>query len=114
MLVAAITLTAAINFEVDLGKLFNAHRLQESGVTCGIRTVGYRFSGAPGQVFRYAGDNYTVPEEGWIELIADRHKTTYRIGGRTLPLDVWPLNQFGFREVPLPTPQSELEQEVTR
>lgn len=114
MLVAAITLTAAISFEVDLGKLFNAHRLQEPTVTCGIRTVGYRFSGAPGQKFRYAGDEYTIPEEGWIELIADRRKTTYRIGDRTLPLDVWPLNQFGFRDVPLPTPQSQIEKEVSR
>lgn len=109
MLIAALTLTAAINLEIDLGKLFNAHRLKEPAVTCGIKTVGYRFMGKPGRQFRYAGDKYTVPEEGWIELIADRRNTSYRIDDRKLPLDGWPLNQFGFREVPLPTQQSAIE-----
>ena len=108
MLLAA-ALTAAIHLEVDLGSLLKANRVKSPTVTCGIKTVGYRFSGQPGQTFRYAGDSYTIPEEGWIELIADPHKTSYRIGDRSLPLEVWPYNQFSFREVPLPTPQDLLE-----
>lgn len=109
MLLAAATLTAALSLEIDLGALFKANRIREPKVTCGIHTVGYRFSGKPGQTFRYAGDTYTIPEEGWIELIADRRNTTYRIHNATLPLDGFPLNQFGFGEVPLPT-----EKEITR
>ncbi|HEX2122905.1 MAG TPA: hypothetical protein VHL59_14835 [Thermoanaerobaculia bacterium] len=107
---AAIALTASINLEIDLGALVRAHRPQTPTVTCGIKTVGYRFEGRPGQEFRYAGDTYVVPEEGWIELIADRRSTTYRIHDRALPLDVWPLNQFGFREVPLPKTEKETNQ----
>ena len=76
---------------------------QTPQATCGITTVGYRFRGTPGQEFRYAGDTYSIPAEGTIELIADRRKTSYLIAGRTLPLDVWPRDQFGFREVPLPS-----------
>lgn len=102
MILAAATLTAAIALEIDLGALVQWHRTRAPKVTCGIRTVGYRFSGKPGQTFRYAGDTYTIPAEGWIELIADRHKTTYSIQNQTLPLDGFPLNQFGFGEVPLP------------
>jgi hypothetical protein len=103
MIIAAVTLTAAIT--IDLGGLFNAHRLRDTQATCGIRTVGYRFSGKPGQQFRYAGDTYTIPEEGWVELIADRRKTTYRVNNTSLPLGGAPLNQFGFGEVALPSPQ---------
>ncbi len=102
MLLAAATLTAAISLEIDLGALFKAQRSRGPKVTCGIRTVGYRFSGKPGQSFRYAGDTYTIPAEGWIELIADRRNTTYRINNETLPLEGYPLNQFSFGEVPLP------------
>ena len=108
MLLAAATLTAALSLEIDLGALFNAHRKHDPTVTCGIRTVGYRFSGKPGQQFRYAGDTYTIPREGWVELIADRRKTTYRVNNETLPLDGFPLNQFGFGEVTLP------EKEIAR
>ena len=64
--------------------------------------------------FRYAGETFEIPREGWIELIADRRSTTYRIHDRSLPLDVWPTNQFGFREVPLPSPDTTDEKETTR
>jgi len=115
MLLAAATLTAAITLEIDLGSLINAHRMREPKVTCGIRTVGYRFSGKPGQQFRYAGDTYTIPEEGWIELIADKRNTTYRINNETLSLDGFPLNQFSFGEVSLPSPQTSIaEKETTK
>jgi hypothetical protein len=115
MLIAAATLTAAITLEIDLGGLLRAHRVQEPKVTCGIRTVGYRFEGKPGQQFRYAGDSYTIPDEGWIELIADKKHTSYRINDATLAIDGAPLNQFGFGEVTLPSPQTTVtEKETTR
>jgi hypothetical protein len=113
MLIAAATLTAAISLEIDLGGLIRAHRTREPRVTCGIKTVGYRFEGKAGQQFRYAGDTYTVPEEGWIELIADRRNVTYRIDNRTIPLDGFPLNQFGFGEVTLPSPQPLIAEKET-
>jgi hypothetical protein len=101
MLILAAVLTASIN--LDLTSLIR-HARKEPVVTCGIVTVGYRFRGKPGQEFRYAGDTYEIPEEGWVELIADRRRTTYAIRGRSLPLDVWPRDPFGFRDVPLPSP----------
>lgn len=104
MILAAAVLTAAISIEVDLVALFKGARAAEtSSVTCGISTVGYRFVGKAGQKFRYAGDTYRVPVEGSIELIAAPRRTTYAYNGRSLPLEVWPRDQFGFREVPLPT-----------
>ena len=103
-LIAAAALTASISIDIDLTALLRKTKVQEPvGITCNIKTVGYRFVGTPGRQFRYAGDTYTVPAEGSIELIADRRRTTYAIGGQSLPLDVWPRDQFGFREVPLPS-----------
>ncbi len=73
---------------------------------CGITTVGYRFIGSPGQQFTYAGDVYRIPQRRWIELIADSSSnTTYHAGGRELPLNVWPADEFGFRTVHVPEAQ---------
>lgn len=104
MLMLAVVLTASMNIDLDLTSLIRRSQTREPSVTCGIVTVGYRFRGKPGQEFRYAGDSYEIPEEGWVELIADRRRTTYAISGRTLPLDVWPRDPFGFRDIPLPSP----------
>ncbi|HEX7807197.1 MAG TPA: hypothetical protein VF608_00665, partial [Thermoanaerobaculia bacterium] len=46
-----------------------------------------------------------------FELIADARRTTYSYDGRTLPLEVWPLDQFSFRRVPLPSPAVDAAQE---
>ena len=105
MLLLAAALTASLNIEIDLGALVRrGAKAQAPAVTCNIATVGYRFVGKAGQQFRYAGDTYTVPEDGTIELIAHPRRATYAINGRSLPLEVWPRDQFGFREVPLPSP----------
>ena len=111
MILLAAAVTAALNVEIDLGALVGrASRAQSAPVvTCNISTVGYRFTGKPGQQFRYAGENWVVPIEGSIELIADPRRKTYAINGRSLPLEVWPRDQFGFRDVPLPSPDAEKE-----
>jgi hypothetical protein len=102
MLIAAV-LAASLDLQIDLTKLIRrADNAQVRGLTCGIKTVGYRFVGKPGQSFRYAGDTYTVPEEGAIELIASRRHDTYKYADKALPLEVWPMDPFGFRIVPLP------------
>jgi hypothetical protein len=111
MLIAAMVLTASMNIDLDLTSLIKKSRVKEPTVTCGIVTVGYRFHGKPGQEFRYAGDTYQIPEEGWVELIADRRRTTYAIGGKSLPLDVWPKDPFGFRDVPMPSPNAPITHE---
>ena len=103
MILLAAVLTASINIDIDLSALIHRTASKAPQVTCGISTVGYRFTGKPGQEFRYAGDTYEVPAEGWVELIADKRRTTYSFDSRSLPLEVWPKNQFGFREVPLPS-----------
>lgn len=92
MLVASLVLT--LNFA-----LF--HHTPRPAPTCGITTVSYRFSGEPGAEFLYAGTKYVVPASGWIELLAHR-KANYTVSGRALPLDVWPIDEFGTRHVPLP------------
>lgn len=102
MILLASLLTASIHAQLDLTPLLRRRHAQtEAGVTCGIATVGYRFTGTAGQTFRYAGDTYTIPEEGVVELIADSRSTTFSFEGRERPLDLWPRNQFGFREVSL-------------
>jgi hypothetical protein len=72
-------------------------------VTCHTGTVSYKFVGAPGATFTYAGAKYSVPASGWIELI-DSGKVYLAANGRTLPLDVWPIDAFGTRTVPVQPP----------
>ena len=101
MLLAAAALTAAISVDIDLSGLIRRAN-QAPKVTCNISTVGYRFRGKPGQEFRYAGDSYRIPAEGWVELIADRRRTTFAVGGRTFPIAESLRDPFGFRDVTLP------------
>lgn len=104
MFLAAAVLTAAISVDINLASLINGARRAEPAATCNIKTVGWRFHGQPGQAFRYAGDTYHIPAQGWVELIADRRRTTYAFNGQTLSLSEESLRDpFGFRDVTLPT-----------
>ena len=103
MLLLAAVLTASINIDIDLTSLIHRARQAEPKVTCGINTVGYRFRGAPGQQFEYAGDRYEIPAEGWVELIADRGRTTYQFNNQKLSLGGSERDPFGFRDVTLPS-----------
>jgi hypothetical protein len=88
-LLHAITLAALLH-----------HAPAAPAVTCHTGTVSYKFVGAPGATFTYAGAKYSVPASGWIELI-DSGKVYLAANGRTLPLDVWPIDAFGTRTVPV-------------
>jgi hypothetical protein len=88
-LLHAITLAALLH-----------HAPAAPAVTCHTGTVSYKFVGAPGATFTYAGAKYSVPASGWIELI-DSGKVYLASNGRTLPLDVWPIDAFGTRTVPV-------------
>jgi hypothetical protein len=103
MLLLAAALTLGINVEIDLGALVNRHQ-RGPEVTCGIKTVGYHFTGRPGQQFRYAGETFTIPREGFIEVISLPRVTSYGTAdGRTLPLDAGgALDAFSFRWIALP------------
>ncbi|MDQ3282732.1 MAG: hypothetical protein M3Q69_15120 [Acidobacteriota bacterium] len=102
MFLLAAVLTASINIDIDLTSLIHRARQAEPKATCGINTVGYRFRGTPGQQFEYAGDRYEIPAEGWVELIADRGRTTYEYNNEKLPLGANERDPFGFRDVTLP------------
>lgn len=94
----------AIQLRLDLTAVLLArrgHPLTAPVATCGIKVVGFRFEGVEGQRFDLAGKTYTIGHEGFIELLSDG-ETTYSYAGRTLPLDVWPLDAFSLRVVPLP------------
>jgi hypothetical protein len=71
-------------------------------VVCQSGTVSYKFTGTPGSVFTYGGERYSVPATGSIELLGEGTDRSYLASsGRTLPLDVWPIDAFGTRTVPL-------------
>lgn len=76
------------------------HGTPAPAVTCHSGTVSYKFVGAPGATFVYAGARYAIPASGWIELLSG-DKVYLAANGRTLPLDVWPIDAFGTRTVPL-------------
>ena len=68
---------------------------------CNIKTVSYKFTGAPGTEFRYDGARYVVPADGEIELIANRNATQAEYAGNVVQLDRYPADDFGARLVPL-------------
>lgn len=73
-------------------------------VVCHSGTVSYRFMGTPGSTFNYGGTQYSIPRSGSIELLSEGSSKVYlAANGRTLPLDVWPIDGFGTRTVPLQT-----------
>lgn len=104
MIMLAAALTLGINLEIDLTGLIRRQERRAPEVTCGIKVVGYHFAGRPGQQFRYAGETFTIPREGFVEVISLPRVTTYMAGGRTLPLEdgVSPLDGFSFRWITLP------------
>jgi len=78
------------------------HHTPTAAVVCHTGTVSYKFVGAPGATFTYAGAKYSVPKNGSIELLSEREDHAYlAANGRRLPLDVWPIDAFGTRTVPL-------------
>lgn len=101
-----LALVAALSITLDLGQLLQRNKpVQAPAVTCGIKTVSYRFLGTAGREFRYAGETYSLPAGGSIELIAEKQSTTYQIDGRTLQLELFPIDEFGSRTITLPTRQ---------
>lgn len=92
---------ASISLTLDLGRMLQKAPSTPPAVTCGIKTVSYRFTGQPGRLFRYDGETYRLPASGSIELIASRD-SDYSVDGKKLPLDVWPVDEFGSRTVRLP------------
>jgi hypothetical protein len=95
MIIAAISLAAIL------------HRPAPT-VTCqGGAAVSYKFTGTPGTQFNYSGKQYVVPPRGWIELIGHGPESRYAANGRDLPLDTWPIDEFGTRHVTLPSNSNE-------
>ena len=108
MIILAAALTLGINLEIDLGSLVNRQKPQSASVaagtaTCNIKVVGYHFRGRPGQQFRYARQTFTIPAEGFVEVIALPKLTTYTAEGQTLPLENGdPMDAFSLRWITLP------------
>jgi hypothetical protein len=103
MLLSIFTV-AAMTIKIDLIGLIQKRyhpAPQVKSLTCHIDTVSYRFVGEPGTEFHYDGDSYRVPQNGSIELVSTRAQN-YEVNGRTLPLNLWPKDNFGMRTIPLP------------
>lgn len=92
-IIAAVALTTA---------LIATSAFATPAVTCHSGTISYKFVGAPGTAFTYGGKSYTVPKNGSIELLRENREAAYLIAGKSLPLEVWPIDAFGTRTVPLP------------
>lgn len=81
------------------------HHTPVAAPVCHTGTVSYKFVGSPGAMFTYAGERFSIPANGSIELLTS--ETVYvAANGRTLPLDVWPIDAFGTRTVPVQQAQT--------
>lgn len=105
MLIAAAVLTLGINVDLDLRaviELVRRKRATKPNVTCGVKVVGYHIAGRPGQRFEYGGQAFTIPAQGFLEVIAVPRVMHYAIEGRRVPLDDGALDGFSFRWITLP------------
>jgi hypothetical protein len=99
-MVSALEYVQAMNILHAITLAALLHHAPAPVPVCHSGTVSYKFVGTPGATFVYSGAQYSVPVSGWIELISEQ--TVYlAANGRTLPLDVWPIDAFGTRTVPL-------------
>jgi hypothetical protein len=106
---AAASLLTAFALTINLSAhLHRRHPTESPPVTCGISTTFIVFSGQPGTTFQYGNPKatYTIPRSGSIEILADRGVDTYEVNGRSLPLGVWPADEFSARHVPVPVPKT--------
>ena len=78
------------------------HHAPTAAPVCHTDTVSYKFVGTPGATFTYAGGRYSIPRNGAIELLSSE-KVFLASNGHSVPLDVWPMDAFGTRTVPVPT-----------
>lgn len=96
---------AALSLQLNVAAPAQRATARAPRPTCHIETVAYRFVGAAGRTFQYDGETFVMPATGSIEIIADKRATEYRVASLTLPLNVWPRDEFGIRTVSLPSNQ---------
>jgi hypothetical protein len=108
MIIAAI----ALNLHLDLGPRM-ASKSKAPVVTCHKGAVSYRFVGTPGVRFSYGGDEYRIPIEGSVEIVADGRSSDYIVAGNRLPVNAGALDAFGTATVTVPMPQIEGESHAT-
>ncbi|HEV7923016.1 MAG TPA: hypothetical protein VGR02_19705 [Thermoanaerobaculia bacterium] len=106
---AAASLLTAFALTINLSAhLHRRYPTESPPVTCGISTTLIVFSGQPGTTFRYGKPKvaYTIPSSGSLEILADSGVETYEVNGRSMPLNVWPADEFSARHVPVLTPKT--------
>lgn len=103
----AVVLAVGLSIDIDLGVLFRQYKkMPGSEAVCGIKVVGYHIAGTPGQQFDYARETFTIPAEGYIEVIAAPRVKHFTFEGKRLPLDGdGPLDAFSFLYINLPLSQ---------
>jgi hypothetical protein len=104
-MLTTLLLATALTIDGDLSWRNLEKLAGTSAVTCGIRVVGYRFTGRPGQSVRYGGETYKLPAEGYVELIAESRHKHFWADGQKVSIDApnRALDQFGFQWITLPS-----------
>jgi hypothetical protein len=104
MIILAAVLSAALHqTPAPSNSVERAADHYHAPATCSIRVVGYRFEGRRGQEFRYGRTTYTIPNTGYVELLAARTVRNYVVAGQKHRLpNEGSLDVFGMRTVKLP------------
>jgi hypothetical protein len=99
MILAALCLSMHcmhVSVDIDLTPLLaRAFSAYADRHECRTATVGFRFSGEPGQVVHYAGGDFPVDANGVVEVIATRRDSRQRRF----------VDPFGFAARRLPMPK---------
>jgi hypothetical protein len=92
---------AALVTQLHFASFFHRASVPAPTTSCRIDTVSYKFVGAPGTEFVYEGKNYSIPDTGAIELLADKKAEDFVVAGQRTRLDLFPKDAFGTRTVTL-------------
>ena len=102
MILLATALALSLSQQIDIDNGNRSHDATAATRTCGIKVAGYRFAGERGREFRYGRTTYTIPSEGYVELISARPITTYDVDGQQFALGAGKTDPFGMHPVTLP------------
>ena len=88
-----ITVTANLNAGIFGRKSGNA--------TCGIKVVSLKFVGNAGTQLVYGNRSVVIPQHGAIELVAQKDQNTFKVAGKSFPINVTTADEFGTATVEL-------------
>lgn len=95
LIVAALAFITLTIGNVEAGMWRNAERRADESRECNIKVTSYRFVGTPGTTVRYGRQNFTIPTEGAIEVVAKKRVDSFETTAGVQLIDARGIDAWG-------------------